>query len=148
VAVAETIAWSGGVAGVLDLCATGSLMLAQGVPVRRMLQFIASGALGQKAFEGGTRTAATGLALHFLVAGIWAVAYFIAGGWWPAMLEEPWLYGALFGVVVHLVMSLVVVPLSRAPGRPFAWKAWLMQLAIHVVCVGVPIAVVQSHLLR
>jgi len=53
--------------------------------------------------------------------------------------------GIVFGIVVHPVMSRVVVPLSRAAKRPFTWKAWLTQLVIHVVCVGLPIALVQSY---
>jgi hypothetical protein len=42
-------------------------------------------------------------------------------------------------------MSFVVLPLSRGARRPFAWKPWLIQLAVHIVCVGLPIAVVQDR---
>jgi hypothetical protein len=45
---------------------------------------------------------------------------------------------------VHLVMSRVVMPLSGAPKRPFTWKGWLLQLVIHITCVGLPIALLQS----
>ncbi|HEY2018141.1 MAG TPA: hypothetical protein VGH38_31765 [Bryobacteraceae bacterium] len=144
----EAIAASGAVAGVLDISATGAVMRAQGVPFARLLRFVASGALGPSALEGGAGTAGFGLALHFLIAGLWAFLYYVAADRWPALLGRPVLWGAVLGVVAHLVMSLVVVPLSRARRRPFAWKAWLTQLAIHIVCVGVPIAMVQSYALR
>jgi uncharacterized membrane protein YagU involved in acid resistance len=139
------IALSGGVAGVLDLAVTGTAMRAQGMGIRRLLQFIASGALGSAAFEGGAGTAGIGLVLHFLIAAVWAAIYFVAGRTWPVMLARPFLIGALYGVAVHLVMSRVVVPLSRTAKRPFTMKAFVTQLVIHVVCVGVPIAVVQSY---
>jgi hypothetical protein len=141
----EAIGLSAGVAGTLDIAATGTVMRVQGVPFTRLLQFVASGALGPTAMEGGARTASMGLALHFLIAVVWAVAYRIAADPWPATMARPVLFGTLFGVVVHLAMSRVVVPLSRAAKRPFTWKAWLTQLAIHIVCVGLPIALVQSY---
>lgn len=145
---AGVIALSGCTAGVMDICATGGVMRAQGVPFVRVLRFVASGALGGAALEGRAGTAAIGLALHFLIAGLWAFVYYAAADTWPALVGWPVMWGAVFGVVVHLVMSRIVVPLSRAARRPFAWKAWLTQLVIHVVCVGVPIAVVQSYLMR
>lgn len=139
----EAVALSGGVAGVLDLSATGALTRAQGVPLRRLLQGIASGALGKGAFEGGAKTAAAGVGFHFLIAWIWAGIYWMARASQPVLVERPWLCGAVYGVVVHLAMSRVVLPLSRMPKRPFVWKAFLTQLVIHVVCVGLPIALVQ-----
>jgi hypothetical protein len=139
------IALSAGVAGTLDIAATGTVMRAQGVPFTRLLQFVASEALGPSATEGGGRTAGVGLALHFLVAAVWATIYAIAGDAWPILLAWPLLFGMLFGLVVHLVMSRIVVPLSRAAKRPFTWKSWLTQLVIHMVCVGLPIALVLSY---
>lgn len=147
-AALESVAVSALVAGTLDIAATGAVMRAQTVPFRRLLQFVASGALGGSAFEGGAGIAAVGLVLHFLVAAIWAAIYYVSARVWPVLLVRPLLWGTLYGVVVHLAMSGVVVPLSRAAKRPFIWKAWLTQLGIHIVCVGVPIAVMQSYGLR
>ncbi len=114
-----------------------------GHPFRRLLQFVASGALGPSAFEGGIGTAIAGLALHFVVAGIWAAIYFTLADRWPLLGALPVLSGALYGVAIHVLMSRIVVPLSRAAKRPFSWKAWFTQLAIHIVCVGIPIAWMQ-----
>ena len=138
------IALSALVAGTLDITATGALMKAQGVPFRRLLQGVASGALGRSAYEGGSRTAAIGLALHFLIAAFWATLYCAAAAQWRGLPAHPILFGAVYGVVVHLIMSRLVLPLSRL-NRPFSWKAWLTQIPIHIVCVGIPIALVQSY---
>jgi hypothetical protein len=139
-----TIVLSAVVAGVLDISATGLLGRAVGVSFRRLLQFVASGTLGTAAFEGGAGTAVIGFALHFLIATIWAVLYFSASNYWPVLVLRPLLCGVLYGLTVHLVMSCAIVPFSRAPKRPFAWRAWLIQLAVHILCVGLPIALLQS----
>jgi hypothetical protein len=139
-----TIVLAGGMAGVLDLAASGAVFLAQGVPFESLLQGIASGVLGPDAFKGGKVTAALGLLFHFLIALVAAALYYAASRKWLALIESPVAYGALYGVVVHLVMSRVVLPLSRAPKRKFAVKAFLIQLIIHILFVGLPIARIVS----
>ena len=81
--VLGVIAASTGIAGALDIGATGLVMRAQCVPFPRLLRFVASGALGPSAMGGGGWSAGVGLALHFLIAGVWATLYAIAGDAWP-----------------------------------------------------------------
>lgn len=137
------VALSAVVAGSFDILATALLVRSQGVPFHRMLQFIASGLVGAAAFEGGAGTAALGFALHYGIAAIWALLYFAVSIHWPVVARPLLLSGIYCGVVVHLVMSGIVLPLSRVK-RPFSGKAWSIQLAIHIVCVGLPIAAVQA----
>ena len=56
--------------------------------------------------------------------------------------------GTIYGAVVHVVMSRIVLPLSAAPKRVFSAKAFLIQLAIHICFVGLPIALMLSHFAR
>ena len=70
-----TITLSAVLAGALDISATGLVRRIERY-LRRLLQFVASGMMGTAAFEGGANTAAIGLALHFLIAAIWAALYF------------------------------------------------------------------------
>ena len=139
-----TIVLAGCVAGALDLAASTTVFLAQDVPFERLLQGIASGVLGPAAFKGGRFAAALGLFFHFLIALVVAAIYYAASRKWGALVESPVFYGALYGIVVHLVMSRIVVPLSRAPKREFSIKAFLIQLGIHVLFVGLPIARIVS----
>jgi hypothetical protein len=37
-------------------------------------------------------------------------------------------------------MTFVVLPLSAVPRRPFAWDLAATMVVVHVVCVGLPIA--------
>lgn len=142
------IAASACLAGVFDISATGAIMAAQGTPFERLLQFVASGALGASSFQGGKKTAGIGLFFHFLIAGIAATIYYAISCALPVSVARPILFGVLYGIAVHLVMSRVVVPLSRAPKREFSLKAFLTQLVIHILCVGLPIALTQGYFLR
>jgi hypothetical protein len=140
------IAVAGFLAGVLDLTATSTLVRSQGVSFERLLQMIASGALGQSAFKGGKRTAVAGLLFHFFIAFVAAAAYYLVGRRVVFLLDHPFVCGVLYGAVVHLFMSRVVVPLSAVPKREFSTKAFVTQLVIHVFFVGLPIAVAVSYL--
>ena len=49
--------------------------------------------------------------------------------------------GVLYGVAVYFFMNHVVVPLSAATKRRFSFKMTTIGLAIHMLCVGLPIAI-------
>jgi hypothetical protein len=132
--------------GVLDLAATSTLMRFQGISFERLLQTIASGALGSSAFRGKKRTAVAGLSFHFLIAFSAAAAYYTISREASTLLDHPLLGGLIFGTAVHLVMSRIVVPLSAAPKREFSTKAFLIQLVIHILFVGLPISITVSQL--
>lgn len=112
--------------------------------VERLFQGIASTLLGPEAFSGGTRTAVVGLLMHFSVAFSWSAVFLFAVARSPRLrgvLATP--YGRLktasvYGPVVWLVMSLVVIPLllhrpPRIGGR------WWVELLGHIPFVGLPI---------
>ncbi len=142
----EVIPIAGLLAGGLDLTATSTLMKIQGIPLKRLLQTIASGALGPSAFKAGKKSAAAGLFFHFLIALIASAIYYAASGKLPYLLEHPLLCGTLYGIAVHLVMSRIVLPLSAAPKRQFSPKTFFTQLVIHILYVGLPISLTISHL--
>src|ERR1700682_6173269 len=105
---------------------------------------IASGALGSSAYKQGTKSAALGLFFHFFIATAAATVYLIASRHLAMLIAHPYLSGALFGIAVHLFMIFVVIPLS-ATSRPFSATAFLAQLVIHVVFVGLSIAPTIHH---
>jgi uncharacterized membrane protein YagU involved in acid resistance len=144
----EVISLAGLLSGVLDLTATSTLVRrTQGIPLGRLLQRIASGALGPSAFEGGKKTATAGLFFHFLISFTAAFVYYVSSRKLPILIDHPLLSGVLYGAAVHLVMNRIVLPLSAA-AIPFSAKAFLTQLVIHILFVGLPIALVVSHLSR
>jgi len=112
----------------------------RGVSPVRILQSVASGLLGAAAYEGGAGTAALGAVLHFFIATVAAAVYYTASRKIPFLARSPVPSGLLYGIAVYLFMNLVVLPLSAVPKRPFVPS--LAMIVIHMLCVGLPIAVV------
>jgi hypothetical protein len=131
---AAAIAMAGLIAGVMDISAA-ILFYGPKVPVR-ILQSVATGLLGRAAFEGGAATAVLGLGLHFFIATGAAAVYYLASRRIALLREQPLLAGPLYGVAVYLFMNRVVLPLSAARPQPLTLK----MAAIHIFCVGLPIA--------
>jgi uncharacterized membrane protein YagU involved in acid resistance len=142
--ILEPLIWAGATCGVIDLAAAMTLSASRGIPPKRLLQTIASALIGPKSFEHGGATAALGLVLHFVIAFTVAAIYVGASRYITALNQYPVPSGLLYGVGVHLVMTFIVLPLT-ALKRPFSMGFFLIQLAIHAFCVGLPIALVTHH---
>jgi hypothetical protein len=134
-------------AGVLDLVAACVINAPRGVTPLRIMQSIASGLLGAEAFKGGYKTAALGVVLHFVIALGAAAVYCAAAYKLRFLVERPFLAGALYGVAVYWFMQLIVLPLSAITfKRTFSLPVVATGLIVHVLCVGLPIALaVRRH---
>jgi len=135
---ARAIAITGLIVGTMDITSAIIITLSRGSTVTRLFQFIASGLLGQQAFQGGTAIAALGLALHFVIA-FTLVAVFYAASQSVAFLREHAVSGIIYGLVVYAVMNLVVLPLSAARPR-HSLTGDLIQIGIHMFVIGLPTA--------
>jgi hypothetical protein len=148
----QTIIWAllvgGTIAGTLDILFAISFAGYNGMPATKLLQTVASGALGKTAFDGGVAAAATGLACHFALSYLWT-ALFLAAAWrLPALLRRPAVAGILFGILVFLAMRLIVLPLSAFP-FPVKFKplGTVLDLMSHMFFFGLPIAIAASKTL-
>ena len=128
--------------GVLDIAyAIAFSYWRSGTAPSRVLQSVASGALGRDAYAGGLPTAALGLALHFLIALIVTAIFFAVASRARALIMQPVLIGALYGIVVYLVMNFVVIPLSKIGPRPLpATIVIVTGVLVHIFLIGIPIA--------
>jgi uncharacterized membrane protein YagU involved in acid resistance len=126
--------------GVLDITAAFLTWAPYGVTPERVLQSVASGALGRRSFEGGWETAALGALFHFTIAFVAASVFYFASLGIATLTERPILSGIAYGVCVYAVMYWVVVPLSRVTPRPFSLRNTVIAILTHIVCVGLPIA--------
>jgi len=112
--------------------------------VTRLFQGVASTLLGTSAFDGGLKTAALGVLMHFGVALGWSAVFLLLldrSPWIRRLLESPQgvlKVAALYGPFIWLVMSLAVIPLllHRPPALTGRW--WI-QLIGHIPFVGLPI---------
>ena len=148
-AVPRAVLTGGTVGGALDLLFALVFAAYNGVAPVRLLQTIASGALGDEAFTGGTATAILGLVCHFALSYLWALLFVAVTLRVPRLLHRPLVVGAAFGVLVFLCMRLVVLPLSAFP-RPVSFEplATTLDLLSHMFLFGVPIAAAASKAFR
>jgi len=141
----RTILFAGLLAGALDITAAFLVYGLRGVRPVRILQSVASGLLGVTAYKGGLGTAALGTLLHFFIAVVAAGVYYAASRKLGVLVRQPVLSGVLYGVLVYLFMNHVVLPLSAVPKRPFVLSMAAVMVVIHMICVGLPIALVVSR---
>lgn len=133
---------AGFVCGVLDLTAAMVQHGMRGVSPVRILQSIAAGLLGKAAYGGGAGSAALGAALHFLIAFTAAAVFYVVSRRAAWLVRHAVPAGLLYGAVVHCVMQFGVLPLSNFPMGRFNSRAFGIGLAIHMLFVGLPIALV------
>lgn len=126
------------IVGVLDLV----YAIAVYSPRRPILvpQTIASGLLGLRSYGGGLRTAALGVALHFVIAFGAATVYYLASRRLAFMIGRTVLCGLVYGALVYAFMHIVVLPLSATPKRPTHFVYQAFEFVEHCFCVGLPIA--------
>ncbi len=106
----------------------------------RVFQGVAAGLLGREAFEGGLPTALLGVALHLFNATAIAAIYHLASRRLAFLNRRPVVWGILYGVGVYLVMTYVVIPLSAARSGAFDLRVFSINVAAHIVFVGLPCA--------
>jgi uncharacterized membrane protein YagU involved in acid resistance len=139
------IFFAGLACGILDITAAFVTWYPRGVTPKRVLQGVASGWLGRESFQGGWKTAALGLFFHFVVAFSAATVFYIASRKLRFLTRRPVLSGVAYGVAVYLVMYWVVMPLSNYRKGPFSIFNTVVAILTHMVCVGLPIALVVSR---
>jgi uncharacterized membrane protein YagU involved in acid resistance len=136
---------AGLVTGVTDgLFSSGLAAFVYGSTVTRLWQGVASTLLGAAAFEGGTRTAAIGLLMHFGVAFTWSAVFLslvLSSSWIRGAIASPvgvLTAAAVYGPLIWLVMSFGIVPLLTH--RPPAINVrWWVQFFGHIPFVALPI---------
>src|SRR4051794_19882723 len=135
--MAILLAWL--IAGILDITSAVLITLYYHGSVTRMLQGIASAAIGKGAFEGGNATAALGLGFHFLIAFIWTTVFYVASRKVRFLTDHPVLSGVVYGVVVYLIMYLGVQPLAGLHPK-FGLLTTSRAVLVHIFCIGLPIS--------
>ena len=145
----QPIFWGGLIAGTLDICAAFlTAWLRAGIGPYRLLQFVASGLLGPASFEGAAKTALVGLALHYLIATIWTIVFYLASRKWLSLIERPVMFGLLYGIAVYTFMNFVVLPLSLVARRPITAVGTTIGSLTIMFCIGLPIALIVRRFSR
>lgn len=138
--IGHAILWGGLVAGTLDAIDGVIAFGTQGLNPIQVLQYIASGALGQSAFQGGLATAGLGAFFHYLIAFVAASVFVSLTRWIPLLKTRAVLFGLLYGASVYFFMNYLVLPLSAVAPSPFKVGLFLNGVIGHSLFVGLPIA--------
>ena len=143
----QVILRAGLLAGALDITAACvSSWLRAGVGPVRVLQSVASGLLGADSYNGGLKSAALGLPLHFLIALGAAATYYAASRRLGFLVRRPIVCGLLYGVAVQLFMTFFVLRVSAFPQKfTFRPASFAISTGILMLCIGLPIALVVSR---
>jgi hypothetical protein len=137
----KAVLWGGVTAGTADLAFALLFYGARGAKPLNILQSIAGGLLGRDAARaGGIPTALLGVGLHYAIALLWAAGFVLAARPFPFLLRRPIASGLVYGLIVYLGMNMIVLPLSalHAPAWPPNFALW--PVVIHLVGIGLPIA--------
>jgi uncharacterized membrane protein YagU involved in acid resistance len=130
------------IAGTLDI--TDALVFSglHGVRPGRVFQYIASGLIGIRSFQGGMASVVLGVALHYLIALIWTAIFYVASRQLAILTRRPVISGLLYGVVVYLIMNLIVLPLSGVPHSPRAISlaSRINGVLALMLCIGLTIS--------
>lgn len=129
--------------GTLDITsATIHYTIKGGTNPVNILVYISSAIYGPRAAEiGPPSMAILGLALHYLVALIWTVIFFILYPKIPeGLAKNRWLTGILYGFFMQVMMSQVVVKLSKVAQGPFNFTSFLINAGILCIAIGIPLA--------
>ena len=141
----RAIAITGLVVGAMDITSAFIIAISRGSTVTRLLQFVASGLLGPRAFEGGAATAALGLMLHFVIAFGVVIVFFVVRQASALIRRHPVAAGVGYGLIVFAVMNLIVLPLSAARPR-HSLTGDLIQIGIHMFVIGLPTSLLLRRL--
>lgn len=139
----------GGLAvGTLDILKPILSAALRGVAATRVLQSVASGALGKSAYQGGLPVAALGLGFHFFIAFTAFTVYYGASGVLPSLARRGYVWGPLYGIAVYFFMQFVVFPLSAIGSVKHPWPVLVDGILTHILCVGLPTGLVTREAAR
>lgn len=111
-------------------------------PYISSLQYVASGAMGNAAFNGGLATAFLGLVLELLMTTIIAGIFIVSAAYIPLLHRYVIPGSLLYGFGVFIVMSFIVLPLSAAPPLPAPSIPLFIEIVLeHILLIGLPLGI-------
>jgi hypothetical protein len=131
--------------GALDLAFAFLYYGPSGATPVRILQFIASGVLGQGSFQMGLESAALGAFCHFFISLCAAAIYYAASLRFSFLTRRVLISAIVYGILVFLTMRLAVLPLSAVKSGPMKISSIIGELCSHMFLFALPIAYAASR---
>jgi hypothetical protein len=118
-------------------------VLIQKNPFMAVWQYIASGALGMAAFEGGIATVLLGVLFHLIISFVIGGVFILGAERIPLLRRNIIVGSLLYGLGVFIVMHMIVTPLSATPPLPAPTLPWLIEAIIeHILLVGLALGII------
>ena len=118
------------------------ITLIQQTPYIAVWQYIASGILGNAAFEGGIITALLGVLIHLIISFVVAGVFILSAARILLVRRYPIAGSLLYGFGAFIVMNLIVLPLSAAPPLPVPTIPQTIESVIeHILAIGLPLGI-------
>jgi hypothetical protein len=142
----KNILWVGFLVGTLDGLA--ALLLNYNVNPAVIFKFIASGVFGKDAYAGGTEMVVAGAIFHYLIAYLFAAAFYLLYPFCLSLLKNKYVVANVYGGVAWLVMNVGVIPLSKIGPHTIKPLAAVTGLLALIICIGLPIALIADKKLH
>jgi uncharacterized membrane protein len=133
---------------VLDGLAASLNAKLRGTSPVRVWQYVASSLVGPDSYSRGMTTVLLGLFIHFCVAFGAATVFYLASSHFPVLIRRAVLFGIIYGIAVYFIMGRIFVPLTRARTFPFSVQSLVTGLLIHILFIGLPIALLARRSAR
>jgi hypothetical protein len=142
----KNILWVGFLVGTLDGLA--ALLLNYNVNPAVIFKFIASGLFGKDAYAGGTEMVVAGVIFHYLIAYLFATAFYLLYPFCLSLLKNKYVVANVYGGIAWLVMNIGVIPLSEIGPHAIKPLNAITGLLALIICVGLPVALITDKKLH
>ena len=138
-----TILITGLIAGTIDIL-SAIFILAGGNAVGTF-KYIASGAFGKAALDGGNEMVAWGALFHYIIAMSWTTAFFLLYPKLPFLKWNKWFNAIAYGAIIQTLMSFFILPLTNISSRPFNIWGFIENMVILMFSIGLPVALLADR---
>lgn len=130
------------IAGILDLTSAYiDVYIRTGKFASNMFQYIAGGLLGlDTSMKGGSEVQMLGLFIHFFLAFTYTLIFFVAHPRLQLGRYNKYVIGFVYGFLVGMFMTFVILPMTRLPHHPLDWAWALKGWLILAFMLGIPVA--------
>src|ERR1700761_9326554 len=129
-----TIIWLGLLTGTLDGLAAVLTHWSLGAAV--IFKFIASGAFGKAAFDGGARMILWGVFFHYLIAFSFSAVFFLAYPRVKSILKNVCIIIPIYAIITWVITNLIIIPLSQIGWEAPKMTSVLKEIGILVITIG------------
>ena len=113
-----------------------------------VFKYIASAVFGKAAFKGGAGMVIAGIAAHVVIAICWTCLYFMIARRFDRLRKQWFLSGMLYGIFVWVMMTQVVLPLTKVVQPPFDLQRAIISCLIIMAAVGLPLSYIMYSRFR